>query len=408
MNVKSGFTKTLLGIFILITWIDGQTAVAGGSSYSRFGIGDLMYYGSSRSAAMGGTGIALLHDGFINRLNPAGLAALSRTRISAGFEYSNFSSSDDASSGNYRRGAFNGVAFGIPVDKKYGIGMLLESSPFSSVHYAVETTDEKLKQTFYGTGGLSLLGVGASYAPFSSVTLGAKFNYIFGRIRQVDKFDFFDSGFADGEMDRSDFYSGMNATLGAIYRGSTDSPLSLGLVLSTPTTFAVERERILTSNQSQDTTGRSTGTVDLPLAVGVGFSYLFSNRYYLTADLYHQSWEQSNFFGTVPVEIRNATRVGVGFESLPERETEAYFKRVAYRAGIYYNSTYYKINDTPINEYFVTFGLGLPVGPDARINIGLHAGIRGETTNNLQRDTILRLTFSLSASEAWFLTFEEE
>ncbi|MEX0737140.1 MAG: hypothetical protein WD182_06830, partial [Bacteroidota bacterium] len=68
----------------------------------------------------------------------------------------------------------------------------------------------------------------------------------------------------------------------------------------------------------------------------------------------------------------------------------------------------YKIIGTPINEYFVTVGMGLPIGPDARINVGLHAGIRGATTANLQRDTILRLTLSLSASEAWFLTFEEE
>lgn len=408
MKFNHALNKGLAGLFILVTCGAGHVAVAGGSVYSRFGVGDLLYYGSGRSAAMGGTGIALLGDGFINRLNPAGLARISRTRISTGFEFANFSSSDNASSGNYRRGTFNGVAFGIPIDQERGIGMILESTPFSTVHYAVETTGEIFKQTFYGTGGLSLLGLGASYTPFSPLTIGAKFNYLYGRIRQTDKFDFFDPGFSDGELDRSDFYSGFNATFGAIYHGFGETPLTLGLVLSTPTTFSVERERLRSSNQILDTTSTGTGSVDLPLAVGVGFSYLFSNRYHLTADLYHQSWEGANFFGASPVELKNATRVGIGFESLPEREIEAYFKRVAYRAGIYYNSTYYRINGTPINEYFITVGMGLPIGPDARINVGLHAGIRGATTGNLQRDTILRLTLSLSASEAWFLTFEEE
>lgn len=410
MTIRDFQTMRTLGLAIalLMTGAPIPEAVAGGSIYSRFGIGDLLYYGSSRGAAMGGTGIALFNDGFINRQNPAGLAGITRTRISTGFEYTSLFSTDNVSSGQYRRGTFNGVAFGIPIDTEHGIGMLLESTPYSSVHYAVESKNESVQQTFYGTGGLSLLGIGASYRPHTSVTLGAKFKYLYGRIRQVDHFDFSDPDFSDGEIERSDFYSGFQATLGALFHGFGDTPLTVGMILTSPTVLNVERERLLTSNSTLDTTSTGTGTVDIPLAVGAGISYLFSNRYYLTADVYHQSWEGANFFGTRPAEIKNATRVAFGFESLPERDTEAYFKRVAYRAGIYYNSTYHKINGTPINEYFATVGMGLPIGPDARLNVGLHAGIRGTTTGTLQRDTILRLTVSLSASEVWFLTFEED
>jgi hypothetical protein len=364
---------------------------------------------------MGGAGIALMSDGFINRLNPAALRAIARTRISAGFDYTNVSSTDAQGSGTYRRGAFKGVAFGIPLDGRHGIGLLLESSPYSVVNYATEATDDRVRQTFYGSGGLSLLAFGTSYAPDSLLTFGAKLNYLHGRIRQVNQFDFFNADFTDGEVDRSDYYSGLNLTLGAIWTGTgrlfnapSLEPLSLGVILTTPTTLNVDRDRLLITNQISDTTFIGSGTVDVPLGLGAGFSYLVAGRYYITGDVFYQPWEQASFFGSRPSEIRNALRIGIGFEDLPQRDTEAYWSRVAYRAGFYYNSTYYKIGSTPINEFFVTTGAGLPIGPDARLNVGLHAGIRGEVSGILQRDLIVRLTFSLSASEAWFLQFEEE
>ncbi len=57
---------------------------------------------------------------------------------------------------------------------------------------------------------------------------------------------------------------------------------------------------------------------------------------------------------------------------------------------------------------FATAGLGLPIGPDSRLNLGLQAGVNGTTQNNLQNDTIVRLTASISASELWFIRTEED
>ena len=415
MNKRRCVLAAILSLLWLICSAGFSTASASGSSYSRFGLGDLVRYGSSRLDAMGGTGIALLSDGFINRLNPAGLARISRTRISGGFEYSGYFSSDKQGSGSYRRGTFKGLAFAIPIDKDYGITLLLETSPYSNVNYALQRRDTILTQDFFGTGGLSLLSLGGSVSPLNKLSLGLKLSYLFGRIQQVGRFDFVDPTFLDSEILRSEFHSGFNLTVGAIYEGAGDllnapslSPLTLGFVVSTPTKLSVNRESVLTTKESFDTTATSSGKVDIPLALGFGASYLFASRYYLTADVFHQSWESAKFFGSHPVEIRNNTRVGVGFESLPERETETFWRRVAYRAGFYYNSTYYRINNKPIDEWFVTGGVGVPIGADARINIGLHVGFRGAASDNLQRDTIVRLTLSLSASEAWFIKLEEE
>ena len=392
-----------------------SSALAGGPTFSRFGVGDLLRYGHGRIDAMGGAGIALLGDGFINGLNPAGLSKISLTRISGGFEYSSFFSNDGVNSGRYSRGSFKGVSFAIPIAKSLGITMLMETAPFSNVGYAIEQKDSTLTQDFYGAGGLSLLSLGGSVSPLKSLSLGLKFNYIFGRIQQVGKFTFSDPSFTDSQIDRSKYYSGFTFTLGCIYEGIGDllnssglKPLSLGFVVTTPAALSVTEQSVLTTSASIDTTANGSGNVDLPLAVGVGASFAFSSRYHVTGDLSLQNWGSAKFFGSHPADIRNSARVSLGFEAMPAREANTFWSLLVYRAGIYYNSTYYKINDQPIDEWFVTGGVGFPIGPDARMNVGLHAGIRGTTSAGLQRDTILRLTLSLSASEVWFLRIEED
>ena len=48
------------------------------------------------------------------------------------------------------------------------------------------------------------------------------------------------------------------------------------------------------------------------------------------------------------------------------------------------------------------------MGPESRLNIGLQFGVRGSTDNHLQKDTIIRLSVAVSASEIWFFKFDEE
>jgi hypothetical protein len=415
MKKASKTIPILLSILGIALAGSPPSAFADGPTFSRFGVGDLLRYGHGRIDAMGGAGIALIGDGFINGLNPAGLSKISLTRISGGFEYSSFLSNDGLNSGRYSRGTFEGVSFAIPIAKSLGITMLMETAPFSNVNYAIEQKDTTLTQDFYGAGGLSLLSLGGSVTPLKNLSLGLKFNYVFGRIQQVGKFTFSDPSFTDSQIDRSKYYSGFTFTLGAIYEGAGGllnspalTPLTLGFVLTTPTALSVTEQSVLTTSASIDTTAAGTGNVDLPLALGVGASYAFSSRYYVTGDVSLENWGSAKFFGSHPAEIRNSTRVSLGFEAMPEREANTFWSLVVYRAGIYYNSTYYKINGQPIDEWFVTGGVGIPIGPDARMNVGLHAGTRGTTAAGLQRDTIFRLTVSLSASEAWFMKIADE
>lgn len=409
---------SFLGIALLLFQ---QALHAGGPTYSRYGLGDLMYFGSNRTDALGGASIGLLGDGFINRLNPAGLAKISFTRISGSFEYQNFSSTDGQSSGKFARGQFNGLALAIPISTPHGIVLSIDATPYSTVNYATKIVDIvddvsaiRSTQTFYGSGGLNSFNLALSYQPTPWLSLGAKFNYLFGATRQIAQIDF-ESPLTDSDVHTNRFFSGQGATIGAIYSGFGEhfaspslTPLTFGMVISTPARLKARDERIVYfPNQDFDTTNTLSSSANIPLSVGAGLSYLFSSRYLLVGDVFTQNWNGTNFLGSPAVELGRRTRVGMGFEALPERSPTDYFSRLHFRLGFYYHSTYYKLGES-INEFAGTAGVGLPIGPDARLNLGIQYGVRGTTANGLQKDTILRITASVSASEVWFTRIEDD
>jgi hypothetical protein len=411
--------KTKLFFVLVCLSLCSSLLIAGGSIYSRFGFGDLTYYGSSRMFAMGNTGIALFGDGFINRLNPAGLAGISDTRISGAYEYMNLSSKDNFGAGSYARGEFQGLAFAIPIARDRGATLMLETTPYSTVHYSIDREDNQFgnvsHQRFYGSGGLTSLGIGGSYALSQYTTVGAKYNYVFGGITQVDKIDFDDPTYTDSELQRHRYHSGSGFTAGLNFHGFEQlfnapslKTLTAGLVFSSPVGLAVQEESFHVIGSLPDTIHIGSNSARIPAAWGVGLEYHTAERYLIAADFYTQAWSSGDFSEKPTVDITSSTRIGLGLEILPLRTADTYVSRFVYRLGLGYNSSYIRIGSQHIDEYLVSGGVGIPIGPNSRMNIGLQLGIRGTTDNGLQRDTIFRLSVSLSASEAWFIRYEED
>ncbi len=387
-----------------------NVASANGSVYSRYGLGDIRLFGGSRLFAMGNAGVALQGDGFINRLNPAGLAGISETRISGGFQFNHLSAKDDLGSSTYATGEFRDIAFAFPIYKPRGATLALEAVPYSTVDYAIARTDNLLgivsQQKLFGTGGLMALRLGGSYSPIEQLSLGVKFNYLFGAIRQLYGINFEDESFTASEVRRARYLSGSNVTVGSIY--SILPFWSFGAIATFPATLSGTTETLHVVEATTDTIGTGSTRQEIPLAVGFGTSLLIAERYVLTADFHRQFWKPENFPPLQSVEIRASTSVGAGFEVLPAQKSDTYWGRVAYRLGFLYNGTYLRVQGEPIDEIVATAGLGLPIGYNTRLQIGLQAGMRGTAAKNLQRETILRLSFSLSASEPWFIQFTED
>ncbi|HVN47864.1 MAG TPA: hypothetical protein VMU30_03470 [Bacteroidota bacterium] len=405
--------------YFFILLVVTANSFAGGSTYSRYGIGDLQYFGGARAFAMGVAGVALSGANAINSYNPAGLSPIQLTRFSGDFSDTHMSSQDVNGSATYNFAAFQGAAFAFPIAHDYGIVFSLELNPMSSVRYGVNSLTDTSQTTFYGRGGLNSLSAGLSYSPFASLQTGIKFNYIYGRLEQYQDLTFTNTDLASDQFDRSAYYRGVNVTFGLLYHGFQDifnqpslAPLTFGFIFSNASTFDVEEDRYYTSI---DTTATVSGTSTFPYTLGFGLSYTWKDRYLFTGDVVFQNWGSTKYFDAARVDelddgqlaiIQNATRAGFGVEIAPPHDV--YSSNMIYRMGVTYNSTYYNIRNHPINEYDISGGIGIPIGPDSRLNIGLQYGVRGTTIDNLQKDSIVRLSIGISASELWFFRIEEE
>ncbi|MBI4418127.1 MAG: hypothetical protein HY563_05075 [Ignavibacteriales bacterium] len=408
--------RQILFLAVLATLLT-RPVLAGGPVYTRFGVGDLLFFGSNRVQGMGISGYALTGDGFINLANPAALAKLSLTRFAGGFEYWSSSLEDNAGSQRFATGRFQSLAMGIPVADSAGISLVVSATPYSTVDYDVRivsaTGGAQAEQTLTGTGGLSTLTIGGSFRPSRDLAVGLQYVYYYGTIHRRLAVDFDDVAFADTEVRTAAFHKGSGFTLGMTYTGlgsllgNPSLPLTLGIVFTTPASLSVKEERLLLTENTADTTQVRRGTTRLPAGWGLGITY-DASHIIVSGDIGVQHWTSANFFEPPSVEVRNNLKAGVGIEIPGKRNPVTYWDRVAYRAGFAYTASYLAINGRGIDSWAVSGGIALPIGPDARMSVGLTAGKRGTMNLGLSQETFFKLSLSIDASEAWFITIEED
>ena len=61
------------------------------------------------------------------------------------------------------------------------------------------------------------------------------------------------------------------------------------------------------------------------------------------------------------------------------------------------------INNIPLTETGISFGLGLPLGGLSNANIGLELSQRGQKDSGLVKETIVALRVGLSLNDIWFV-----
>jgi hypothetical protein len=410
----------LLTAILFITFSHCASAGNGGSGYSRYGIGDIRFFAGGRSAGMGGTAIALLSATSLNRINPAGQAKLSITHFTGTFSYEGFRTSDGVESAYLSSGNFGGAFLALPISPHNGLTFTAGFNPYSSVNYKVQSEvafgSDTYTQSYSGDGGLSTALAGLTIAPIDSLNLGLRVNYLFGQIRSESDVTFSSADFASTKYQRTVNTNGLDLTLGFIYAGlgqltgvKSLGGLNVGAILSTATNLKATQENINIECVGQDTLTGRDGKIHIPVSQGIGFSWLFGEKYLVAGDYFHQQWADFEYFGAHPPQIRNSTRVSLGMEIQPSRERGAsYWKTVAYRFGSYYLSSYYQIGAESINEIGITSGLGLPIGGETRLDLALEYGRRGTTNQGLLQDNILRLSITMSIAEKWFVHTEEE
>jgi long-subunit fatty acid transport protein len=146
------------------------------------------------------------------------------------------------------------------------------------------------------------------------------------------------------------------------------------------------------------------GDIIIPVMFGLGLSFETTDKWNVGADFKWQNWKKFRAFN-LSDSLVNSYSISVGAEFVPDINNYSnYLKRVRYRIGFLYNSTYLELYGQHLREYALTFGFGTPVrGMKTALNFSVQLGTRGTTEANLIRESYLRFTIGFSIFERWFV-----
>jgi hypothetical protein len=420
----------LVAFFALQSY--GQEGTA--SPYSFYGIGSLKFKGTVENRSMGGLSI-YTDSVHVNLRNPAAYVGPNLTiwdnesrpvKFSVGASHNSTNLKADSGEAEVSATTFDYLALSMPLGKfGFGFGLV----PYSSVGYKLEDTNEDVITNRYrGEGGVNRAFLGFGYQITDKLSAGIDVNYNFGNIQNsAIEFVYDDEGnliqYQSRESNRSDL-SGLNFNIGLTYKTMINEKLELqaGLTYSPKSDLSSLNERSFSTIVINSTTGQefvvnevdgdleSQGLAETDLTLPSRFSFgagVGKPRAWFVGGEYTR--QNTSEFANPIVSIENAnfvnaSNVSFGGFYIPDYNSfGSYWKRVTYRAGFHFENTGLEINNEKVNEFGMSFGVGLPVGNVfSNANLGIEFGRRGTTNQNLIQENFFRLQISLSLNDRWF------
>ncbi|GAB5398986.1 MAG: membrane protein [Aureisphaera sp.] len=403
-------------LFIIILLLISSAAIAQEgtiSPYSFFGVGSLKFKGTVENRAMGGIGVYAdsIH---LNLQNPASAAGLRLVNYSIAGSHQYDRLATEQESQNATTTTLDYIALGIPMGK-FGANFGLE--PLTSTGYKLQNEVGGSLTQFEGSGGLNKAFLAIGYQVTPNFSIGIDANYNFGNIENVATNTQEDVELGSQEINRSTLL-GFNFNLGAFYKTMISDNLEMmASVTYTPETDLIsENERVVASIQQLpsgairplDIREIDIEDTDLtfPSQFTLGSGIGKPKKWFLGAE--YTSQKTSNFtnrsFDLPNVVFEDASQFSVGGFYIPNYNAFGnYFKRVVYRAGFRFEETGININNESINEFGISFGMGLPVGGRfSNINLGFEFGRRGTKNAGLVQETFFNTFISLSLNDKWF------
>ena len=422
----------VLSIFLIIgiSSYAQEGAYGAYSPYSVYGIGDISKQGTAFNKGMGGVGVATRNRRFINSLNPAAVTARDSLSFMADFglvQNNKVFKQGDLKSGNNTFNIYNFVmSFPIYRSSAFVVGI----TPFSDVGYdfsSIETDPEIIGNTgnitydSYGIGSIYQVFFGAGVTLWDNLSLGAEALYYFGNIDKVTNMNYSNSSYRSinggnkivvnaltgkfGVQYEQKLGGNISMTVGATYRLGTDMK-----GYSTEYRYANLSSVTDTLRHNVDTLAKSG--VRIADEIGIGISIRSGEKWMAEFDYLRSDWSKSGFdnvngFGVIGDSQFKSTAsqsFRAGFEFVPNRnDIRYYLKRCTYRAGVYYDQSYYKLDGNNVNTFGITLGLTLPVFRLYNgISLGVDIGQKSSSRNNMIRERYAMFVVGFNIHDIWF------
>ncbi len=405
-------------------------AMSSYTPYSLFGIGEISKQGNAYNLSMGGIGIGMRDNRFINYLNPAAISERDTLAFMLDFNVNQKNSFLSSSSSKTAYNVFNmyNFVFTAPIYKKsaFVVGIV----PYSNVGYKFEATETDpnivanlgdIKYRKYGTGGISKLFIGGAATFARRISLGVEGSYYFGTIDRHSDI-LFNSSSANHSIETGWDYviSSFSAKFGLQYA----QPIGKQSVLTIGGTYSLGNN--LKGSLGRYAFAKGSSTVDtvvfenndnykLKIAseMGVGVSFKVREKWSLGFDYVRQNWKNSTFATYPGLFAFNPTlseSFRVGFEVIPNRyDIRYYLKRVTYRGGAYFDKSYISLNGHQVNSMGITFGASFPIYRWYNaFNIAVDLGQRGSRQNEMVMERYVNLMIGVNLHDIWFQKYRYE
>lgn len=400
------------------------------SPYSVYGIGDISKEGTAFNKGMGGTGIATRNKRFINYLNPAAVTARDSLSFMADFGLSQkntvFRQGDLKSANN----TFNIYDFVMSFPIYKSSAFMVGITPFSDVGYdfsSIEKDPEIIGNTgnieynSYGTGSIYQVFFGAGVTLWKKLSLGAEAIYYFGNLDKVTNMEYSNSSFRSINSGNDISIHALTGKFGVQYEqkiaGDVSVILGATYRLGTGMKGYATEYRYANLSSVSDTLRYNTDTLSvagLRIAdeIGVGIAVKGGDKWTAEFNYTRSDWRKAGFDNTAGFRVIGDSRFSstvsqsfrAGFEIVPNRnDIRYYLRRCAYRAGMYYDQSYYKLDGNNVNSLGITLGVTLPVFRWYNgITLGIDMGQRSNSRNNMIRERYAMFVVGFNIHDIWF------
>ena len=418
---------TIVLLFLVVTGFTAsaqQTEALGTyTPYSLFGIGEIEKQGTSSNKGMGGIGIGVRDNRYINYTNPAAITARDTLAFMLDFGVSqkNFYNTDGNVNSAFNTGNMQNLMFTAPIKNKSAF--IVGITPYSNIGYKFREneTDHEIVAKYgdiayekYGNGSINQFFVGAATNIGDHISVGAEMLYYFGTLTRNSNVEFVT------DLSMRDIRTGWDYSVNAISgRAGAQYFNKFGNV-----EFVAGATYRFASNLDGDYTRFATAVagsvvdtikmeslsgykVEVPSEFGVGFSFRKTDKWMVGFDYVGQNWKGSHF-GDASGEMfdaANSSSFKAGFEFVPNKyDIRYYLKRVSYRFGAYYDKTYFNIGGNQVNAAGFTFGMSMPINRWYNaITWSVDLGQRGALENNMVRERYVQFNFNLNLYDIWFV-----
>ncbi len=390
----------------------------GGSNYSIFGVGDIIYGHTSSAQAMGGTQIAVPSNNTINILNPSLWSKIKTTRIQTGYRFNQnvIDNSQDVLLQN--NGAMNGFysVFNFDTTKEISAGIMF--SPLSSVNYymaaPINPNDSATlglngNILYRGSGGLSNVTLGLGSKIIDGIYIGASFSAIIGKVEHCFLTNITNQYTTNYQINNTNIISGFSSNVGIYFEPIKN--FGIGAFYNiTPKGNIEERAEYLYDpilQLTRDTVITSKTKSELPSFYGAGLSYK-TDAILVAADYMSGNFKNITIFNPQD-QFHNLNRISVGTILLGNPNPySSLIARTSYKFGLYTEQLYYNVNGQKIRENGLTTGFQFPISRTAQIDFSLVFGQRGNLDNGLIKEYFGRMVIDVSIGDRWFNPIKRE